>query len=127
VRFATSADTYYLGWGRNNASITYRLRKQVAGTGTTLNDVNTTAFTGGVLQTEINGSSLTLYKTGSAVNGPITDTSITTGTRCGVATQASTGGTVDDWSASDLSAGGVTYVQTERTWRGFRRGYYTYK
>lgn len=127
VRFATSADTYYLGWGRNNATITYRLRKQVAGTGTTLNDVNTTAFTGGVLKTEANGSSLTLYKAGSVVNGPITDTSITTGTRCGVAVQASAGGTVDDWSAADLAASGVTYVQTERTWRGYRRGYHTYK
>jgi hypothetical protein len=127
VRFATSADTYYLGWGRNNATVTYRLRKQVAGVGTTLNDVNTTAFSGGVLKTEANGSSLTLAKDGATVNGPVTDTSITTGTRCGVATQAGSGGTVDDWSASDLAASGMTYVQTEKQWRGYRRGYYTFK
>lgn len=127
VRFASAANTHYNGMARNNATTTYRLRKMVSGTSTTLNDVSTTAFSSGTIKTEINGTSLTIYNGVSAVNGPITDSSISGNTRTGVVNSVGPGGTLDSFEAADLAASGVTYVQTEKTWRGYRRGYYTFK
>lgn len=125
VRYSTSADTHYNGWGRNNSSPTYRLRKVVSSTPTNLNDVSTTAFSSGTLKIEINGTSLALYKDGVVVNGPVTDSSIAGNLRTGLINSVATGGTVDNFQASDLSASSIVYVQLERWARGYARGIWT--
>lgn len=125
VRYSASADTHYDGWARNNATTTYRLRKVVSGTATNLNDVSTTAFASGSLKTEINGTSLSLYKDGVVVNGPVTDSSIAGNLRTGLVVVLGTGGTIDNFQASDLSASSTVLVQLESWARGFSRGMWT--
>lgn len=124
VRYSSSLDTHYDGWGRNNTTVTYRLRKVVSGTTTNLNDVSTTALTSGTLKTEINGTALSLYRNGVSVNGPITDSSIAGNLRTGIITSG-TGGTLDNFLASDIASSSTVFVQLECWARGFARGIWT--
>lgn len=76
------------------------------GTNTSLNAVD-----GDILKLECNGSTITRYRNGSSQNAA-TNTSLSTGTRCGLVEFASgsTGATalrLDDFEAADL--GGATY------------------
>lgn len=85
-RFATAADTSYM-FRRSKptgATGTYRLDKRVAGTTTALTSAGTQALSvPETIRCEISGSSLVGKISGSSV-ATVTDTAITTGTRCGI-------------------------------------------
>lgn len=118
VRVSSSAHTAYHGYrwastGGVNGNM--RLYKVVSGTGTSLNMTALGSGDGGscTVKTTANGSTIQVARTGTTIIS-ITDTAITTGTRCGLANlqQASSAYKpyYDNWSAADLAAGATNVI-----------------
>ena len=90
----------------------WRTFKRVGGTFTAIG-TNTTvnAVANDVLKIECNGSTITRYRNGASQDAA-TDSAISTGTRCGLSGFRTSGGVagarVDDWSAADLAAAGLS-------------------
>jgi hypothetical protein len=118
--------TYYLLTSLYAAD-SARIFKRVNGTFSQLT-ASAKTFTAGVgylLKGQCNGSALELFVDGAS-SASVTDTAITTGTRCGIRSDAvATFATWDNWTASDLVASGITYTRLERGIRGVTRGVYT--
>lgn len=92
----------------------HRLIKAVGGS---LTDLGTNAqdhADGEVLLVRCDGSDISLYRNGSLLIGPITDSAITGHTRCGVYSFIAVGDLVrvEDWSATDLGGGAQTISPT---------------
>ena len=105
VRFAAAADTMYVGGHRDNATDEYEISKVVAGAVTQLFVAGTGTGDGPFVdKLTASGSALTLDVDGVQKISN-TDTSITTGTRCGIRTGNPGGANRavwDNWSAADL-------------------------
>lgn len=105
VRFSASASTYYLGSGSAFSDVD-EINKVVAGTRTQLaSQADTIGAESKIVTTTADGSSISV-KVGAASTLSVTDTSITGGTRGGIAgssnTGASTDGDWDNWSLNDV-------------------------
>lgn len=137
TRFASAAETAYIGYTRvvHGSNGICNVSKVVAGTLTSLADSSThnnaTAFT---IRSESNGSTIRTLHDG-AEEASLTDTSITSGTRCGLAGYDPTGSgssdpLLDAFEAGDLGAatgqpaskrmGGVRFAFGGRTPAGAR-------
>ena len=119
-RHSSSASTYYVTANFSNAQY---LTKLIAGTQTNLTSTAHNYANGETLKIEANGSSIKGYANGTQYPST-TDTSITSGTRCGIVSSL-TNGTFDDFEAADLAAAGLVYTQLERGVRGLLRGLWT--
>lgn len=127
-RFASAANTFYMTRIEGNATLansTCRIGKHVTGT-TTLLGTGTTVSANSlpkVVKHTVNGSSLTSRWDGVDQETVSPDTSITTGTRCGLLAMSGGASKVafDDFEAGDLTAG-ITYSRLERGIRGLNRG-----
>jgi hypothetical protein len=119
-----ATSTFYWADGEFDTNLV-RLLKRVSGTNTTLgtSSKTLTAGTPGTVKVEAVGSAIKAYWN-SSQEVSVTDTSITTGTRCGVRGLKITSGNVtwDDFEAADVSAGNIVYTQLERNTRGIARG-----
>lgn len=125
VRFASAAATLYHGGVRGNSSPQCSIRKVVTGTTTNLVTGSTFASAPVLCKLTANGSALELFLAGASLLS-VTDTSIASGLRTGVAARGSlTTDRADDFSAGDLAPSGVTYVRLETGTRGVARGVYT--
>jgi hypothetical protein len=106
ARFQALADTCY----RCLVSSTQvRIFKTVGGTQTQVGTTVTTAWpaTPFSIGMRCNGSTLDALVNGVSLNNVASDTSITSGTRCGLGGSAATGQVYDDWLAADLVAGSI--------------------
>lgn len=129
ARFASAAETFYWSSRCGTTVFARRLSKVVAGTLTSL--ANDTTSGADPVECECNGSTIrALYNAVEVFS--LTDTSIATGTRCGIAGYDPTGGAssnprINDFEAADLGGGGAgtLYTQLERDVRGVNRGAYT--
>lgn len=122
---SSATNTYYISRFSNFAGTNWDTYKLIAGTYTLIgSSTSAVAAANDVIKIECNGSSITRYKNGASQN-VATDSAITTGTRCGLATyMAGTAIRQDDFQASDLAASGLVYTQLERSTRGYLRGSY---
>jgi hypothetical protein len=108
ARYASAADTCYVGWQRRSTSTSRVLQKVVTGTFTTLLSDNTSATVPYAVKVEINGSALKLYIAGVQVLST-TDTAITGNLRGGALLRGggdaiiSGNQALDDWLAEDLA------------------------
>lgn len=106
ARFASGARTHYgLSYGATGGNPD-QFYKRVAGTFTALTSLGDTAFADGdTVRFALDGSTLTAYANGVVV-GTQTDTSITTGTRAGIAGRRdNVSAYIDDFAAGDLTYG----------------------
>lgn len=101
-----ATNTNYKGEARSD--INHAIYKTIAGTETQLLASSTTWAAGEVMRLEVNGTSLTLYKNGVAVNGaPVTDSVLSGSTYRSVAMaayifSATEVVTLDNWGGGDL-------------------------
>lgn len=105
-----------------------RLFKLLTGTFTQLGTtVSHSSSDGDVVQCKADGSSITHIVNGSTVIGPVSDTGISSGLRCGIWAFEAGRGDIDNFEAADLAAppAGIKYTQLERGVRGFMRGVYS--
>ena len=120
----STTQTHYVCGNYN--SILY-LIKFLSGIQTNLISTSQAFSVGNTYKCEINGSSLKGYVNGTEVLS-VSDSSITGNLYVAMYQFAgSASGTMDNFEGADLGAppGGITYVQTERTTRGYLRGMYT--
>ena len=106
ARFSGSAETCYRYAIACNTVSGRTLDKIVSGTRTQLSGLSGTNANGDVLKCHCNGSTIGGYRNGS-LDGSVTDTAITSGTRGGASYISATFGnkpTGDDWSIADLVA-----------------------
>ena len=111
-RFSSSAETFYTGVWRESPSGTtvVRLYKVVAGTPTQIgSDVGVAGNDNTTVKVEANGSTIKVYYEGAQQISE-TDTSISDGTRAGIACYYQFLVYLDDFAASDLAAGGATLI-----------------
>jgi hypothetical protein len=102
ARFDSAATTLYST--TEYGSTTYYLTKVVAQTETGIGNVGNTYADGDIYKVSCNGSTIKSYKNGVEVIS-VTDTSITGNVRCGMFS-SNVNGLMDDFIATDLSAGG---------------------
>ena len=110
-RHSTSAVTYYLHRVIVTGSLNeHALTKVIAGSFTDLGTDATDFAVGEILKCEADASSITAYRNGSVLIGPVTDTAITGNLRCGVWGNAEAGDavTLDNFEAGDLAAAGLS-------------------
>jgi hypothetical protein len=94
--------------GARRETSAWQLYKRVAGVFTQLGASASTYSAGDVLKLEANGNSLTAYKNGSAVIGPVTDSFNNTETRQGLSPRsAALNPWLDNFEAGALSASAV--------------------
>lgn len=104
-RWDTSANTWYRLIGEPN-SLVYTIEKRTGGVTTAIHTSAITPATGDVLIIQAVGDQITAYVNGAAL-GPVTDSSVTTGTRGGIGTFIDTAGNVlifDNFSIRDTTA-----------------------
>lgn len=112
ARFSSSANTFYAAtWNGHNFAGTHTLYKCVTGTLTSLGTSSQAYTLPMQLRCEANGSTIRQLLAVSTEKISVTDTSITTGTRCGIHGYDPTGsGTssprIDSFSCADLGGGG---------------------
>ncbi len=109
ARCATSAATFYNFLVNSDA---YYLNKYVAGAGTNLGNTPSPDLTvGDTLRIEANGTSIVAKRNGTNKIGPITDSSITSGSAGVTGNGTGTGGVrIDNWEGGNLGA--ASYVET---------------
>lgn len=108
ARFSASAATCYIAMIAMDAD-TLNIQKFEAGTPTQLDGVAITPSVPEAYRVQCNGSNIKAFQAGTE-RLSITDTSITTGTRCGMYGHwAATKVQLDNFSASDLAAGGMAF------------------
>lgn len=121
TRFATSALTFYMADFRNTGTLA-RIYKRVSGTYTVIASGAFTSASPSLLKCQSNGSAIKGYSAGVEVVS-VTDTAISSGTRCGI--DAAGNLKFDDWTHSDIAANTVSFTRLERGLRGVTRGVYT--
>jgi len=126
VRANSSAATFYMYLPRNNATLTHRILKSVAGTITSLNSVDgNIPSTSQIANVTVSGSSLDGSISGTS-RITVTDTAITGNLRCGFSLNSNaTSLLADNFEAGDISASTVTFTRLETLIRGVTRGVYT--
>lgn len=113
ARFAAAANTYYMAWVREPDN-TQRIYKRVAGTLTELTSGTTlTISLPELYKCECNGSTIKGYQAG-VERSSVSDSSITTGVRGGIAGYSgSTAPVCDLFEVSDLAAAGAFHLKTK--------------
>jgi len=106
ARYQAAADTCYRCLVSSGQ---VRIFKTIGGTQTQVGSTVSTPWpaTPFSIGMRCNGSTLDALVNGVSLNNVASDTSITSGTRCGLGGSAATGQTYDDWLASDLVAGSI--------------------
>lgn len=108
ARMATGAQTGYLVQGNTHET---RLYKAVAGAFTQLGSDGPAVTTGDVLEIDANGTSLTVFKNGTAICGtPVTDSSITSGNGGFWLSSPAQQISIDNWEAGNFAIPGITTV-----------------
>lgn len=101
ARMATGAQTGYLVQGNTHET---RLYKAIAGAFTQLGSDGPAVTTGDVLEIDANGTSLTVFKNGTAICGtPVTDSSITSGNAGFWLSSPGQQISIDNWDAGDFN------------------------
>jgi hypothetical protein len=106
--------------GGNSGSAYLELYKFVSGTPTSLGTYNTIVSAGDVVKLRCDGDSLTVYRNGSSVIGPVTESAHNTATKHGIqaywAGSGASSGTYtarhDDFSITDI--GGASWFTRDR-------------
>ena len=105
VRGAVGVASYYFA----QAGVDTRLYRRLSGSYSQLGSTVGACVTGDVLRLEVNGTSLTVFKNGTPIIGPITDTNIAAG-NAGIWTTRTSNAVpytaLNDWSGGDFNAGG---------------------
>lgn len=99
VRCATAANTAYFC---QSNSVETRIYKAVAGAYTQLGSDGAAGAVGSLIRLTASGTSITCAKNGSAVVGPVTDSSIASGNAGIRGSSASLNGPVNSWEGGDL-------------------------
>jgi hypothetical protein len=108
VRYSSSANTCYHGkqFAGSSGTGIRRIAKNITGTMTNLGTGTSGNAQNATCKISCDGSSIKIYSAGTLLE-TITDTSITSGTRCGIFLQGwHADWIVDNWQAEDLGGGG---------------------
>lgn len=109
-----SGPTTYIGIARTYGSNDFRLFKQVSGSFTQLGSTvsSITWAVNDTIKTKADGSSISGFRNEVSQVGPITDSTIASGTRCGIWCYGVTGnvGDLDNFEAADLAAAARSLV-----------------
>jgi hypothetical protein len=108
VRYSSSANTCYHGkqFAGSSGTGIRRIAKNITGTMTNLGTGTSSNAQDATCKISCDGSSIKIYSAGTLLE-TITDTSIASGTRCGIFLQGwNSDWIVDNWQAEDLGGGG---------------------